>query len=69
MLVSPPGALAGAVNKIQNFCKIVYSSYEFSIHSVVVLVVEETVLLIPIPSYIATTLIMQLLPGGREEKV
>ena len=34
-----------------------------------VLTVEETVLLIPIPSYTATTLIMQLLPGGREEKV
>ena len=33
------------------------------------LTVEETVLLIPIPSYTATTLIVQLLPGGREEKV
>ena len=32
-----------------------------------VLTVEETVLLIPIPSYTATTLIVQLLPGGREE--
>ena len=34
-----------------------------------VLTVEETVLLIPIPSYTATTLIVQLLPGEREEKV
>ena len=33
------------------------------------LTVEETVLLIPIPSYTATTLIVQLLPGEREEKV
>ena len=33
------------------------------------LTVEETVLLIPIPSYTATTLIVQLLPGAREEKV
>ena len=34
-----------------------------------VLTVEETVLLIPIPSYTATTLIVQLLPGGKEEMV
>ena len=40
-----------------------------SVPCVVVLTVEETVLLIPIPSYTATTLIVQLLPGGREEIV
>ena len=42
---------------------------ELSIPCAVVLVVEETVLLIPIPSYTATTLIVQLLPGGREDRV
>ena len=40
-----------------------------TIPSVKVLAVEETVLLIPIPSYTATALIVQLQPGGREEMV
>ena len=44
-------------------CKIIM--YELNVHNVVVLVVEETVLLIPIPSYTATTLIVQLLPRAR----
>ena len=48
-------------------CKIIM--YELNVHNVVVLVVEETVLLIPIPSYTATTLIVQLLPEAREEMV
>ena len=39
------------------------------IPSVEVLVIDETVLLIPIPSYTATTLIVQLLPGARDKNV
>ena len=63
VLVSPSGAPAGAAAGRRNL------SIIFSLHvpCVVVLTVEETVLLIPIPSYTATTLIVQLLPGGREE--
>ena len=52
---------------MEQSCKIIM--YELNVHNVVVLVVEETVLLIPIPSYTATTLIVQLLPGAREEMV
>ena len=48
---------------------LVSPSGALSLPCVVVLTVEETVLLIPIPSYTATTLIVQLLPGGREEMV
>ena len=65
VLVSPPGALVGA------------AAWERDIHEnisrhantpcAVVLTVEETVLLIPALIYTATTLIVQLLPGAREE--
>ena len=46
-----------------------FDSSKSAIPCAAMLAVEETVLLIPIPSYTATTLIVQLLPGGREEKV
>ena len=40
---------------------------QYNIPCVVVLTVEETVLLIPALIYTATTLMLQLLPEGREE--
>ena len=46
-----------------------FDSSKSAVPCAAMLAVEETVLLIPIPSYTATTLIVQLLPGGREEKV
>ena len=67
MLVSPSGALVGAAAGRRHAWN--YFKHLLSLPCVAMLTVEETVLLIPIPSYTATTLIVQLLPGAREEKV
>ena len=63
-LVSPSGALVGAEKNYLLISKLISV-----IPSVEVLVIDETVLLVPIPSYTATTLIVQLLPGERGENV
>ena len=70
VLVSPPGTPLGTGrNDTKYYTHQSTIQHTCNIPCVVVLVVEETVLLIPIPSYTATTLIVQLLPGGREDKV
>ena len=68
VLVSPPGAPVGAGETTNFFININYYNH-YIIPSVRVLIKEVTVLLIPIPSYTATTLIVQLLPEAREEMV
>ena len=59
-LFNPSGALVGAEKKYLLISKL----HVYQLPSVKVVVEDETVLLIPIPSYTATTLIVQLLHAG-----